>query len=185
MTGGFFAILRSVFLDLAMAIAAVTLLLASLLLSELVPAAYVAPLAVLCGTGIYVWMKSSRVIDQRAALRRGAAAVAKLMPARFVVMGHTHAPVMEAIAQGVTYVNLGGWAVDDLDAEGKVADAPCTHLVIHHVDGQPRAELRRWNSESGASLMQASSEPAGSAQVMATADSGVHPRPRDIDERVA
>jgi hypothetical protein len=121
------------------------------------------------------------VIDQRAALLRGAQAVAKLMPARFVVMGHTHAPAMESIAQGVTYVNLGGWAVDDLDVEGVVAAAPCTHLVIRHVDGEPHAELRRWSMESGVSLLH-SSPPS---EATATADSGVHARPQEPDERVA
>jgi UDP-2,3-diacylglucosamine pyrophosphatase LpxH len=175
-TGGFFAILRSVFLDLLAAITASALLLVVLLSTQLVPAAYVAPVAVLLGTGIYAWMKSSRVIDQCAALRQGAARVAALLPARFVVMGHTHAPVMESIAEGVTYVNLGAWAVDDIDAVGAVAPASCTHLVIRHVDGQPHAELRRWCIDSGASVVQAMPPPA---------ESGVHPRPHSADEQVA
>jgi hypothetical protein len=176
-TGRFFAILRSVFLDLLAAISASAILLAVLLLTNLVPLAYVAPLAALLGTGIYAWMKSSRVIDQRAALRQGAKRVAALMPARFVVMGHTHAPVMESIADGVTYVNLGGWAVDDIDAaEGSVAPAPCTHLVIRHVDGEPQAELRSWCIDGGATLVQTTERPA---------ESGVHSRPQTADERVA
>jgi hypothetical protein len=175
-TDGFFPILRSVFLDLLAAIGASALLLVVLLSTELVPAAYVAPLAVLLGTGIYAWMKSSRVVDQCAALRQGAARVAALFPARFVVMGHTHAPVMESIGEGVTYVNLGGWAVDDIDAVGTVAPASCTHLVIRHVDGKPHAELRRWCIDSGASVMHAAQAPA---------ESGVHARPQSADERVA
>jgi UDP-2,3-diacylglucosamine pyrophosphatase LpxH len=179
-TGRFFAILRSVFLDLAAAIAVSTLLVAVLLMTELVPAAYVAPVAVLLGTGIYVWMKSSRVIDQCAALRRGAARVAELMPARFVVMGHTHAPVMESIAKGVTYVNLGGWAVDDIDIEG-AAPASCTHLVIRHVDGKPHAELRRWCSEAGSSLLHTTAD----AEPSAPTESGVHPRPHTALKRQA
>jgi UDP-2,3-diacylglucosamine pyrophosphatase LpxH len=171
-TRGFFAILRSVFLDLAAAITGSALLIAVLLATGLVPAAYLAPLTALLGAGIFVWMKSSRVIDQCAALRDGARRVAELLPTRFVVMGHTHAPVMESIANGVTYVNLGGWAVDDLDAEHAVPPAPCTHLVIREKDGVPHAELRRWCSERGPSLLHGSDGSSAS-----DAESGVHARP--------
>lgn len=176
-TGTFRAILRSVFLDMLAAAAGCTLLLAVLLLSEVLSPLYVAPLAVLLGAGIYAWMKSSRVIDQSGALRRGAARVAELLPVRFVIMGHTHDPVMEPISNGATYINLGGWAVDDLDAGNTpVTPAPCTHVVIREVDGLHKAELRRWNGDHGPSIVQASStEPT----------SGVHLRPQASDERVA
>jgi len=172
------AILRSLFLDLAGAIAGSTLLIAALLWSQLIPTAFVAPLAVAIGSGIYMWIKSSRVIDQCAALREGALRVVKLFPARFVVMGHTHAPAMEALGADSTYVNLGGWAVDDLDlAEGEAApEAPRTHLVIRHENGEPRAELRRWNLDEGPSVMHASGS---------LVDSGVHARPVKDDERAA
>jgi UDP-2,3-diacylglucosamine pyrophosphatase LpxH len=176
-TLGFRAILRSLFLDLAAAMTGSTLLIALLLLTGAIPIGYVAPLAVALGSGIYVWMKSSRVIDQCAALRRGAARVAELFPARFVVMGHTHAPLMEPLAGGATYVNLGGWAEDDLDAptEGQhEPNAPRTHLVIRHENGEPRAELRRWCSLNGPSVLLASDSPA---------DSGIRLRP--TDERAA
>jgi hypothetical protein len=180
-TRGLFAILRSVFLDLAAAITFSALLITVLLATGLVSAAYLAPLTALLAGGIFVWMKSSKVIDQCAALRAGAKRVAELLPARFVVMGHTHAPVMEAIAQGVTYVNLGGWAVDDLDAEDSAEPASCTHLVIRQKDGVPHAELRRWCSESGPSvLLEARSSNA------ADSESGVHMRPTNgPDERAA
>lgn len=179
-TRGFFAILRSVFLDLAAAIAGSALLITVLLATGLVPAAYLAPLTAVLAGGIFFWMKSSKVIDQCAALRIGAKRVAELLPTRFVVMGHTHAPVMEAIAQGVTYVNLGGWA-DDLDADHAVAPAPCTHLVIRQKDGVPHAELRRWCSERGPSVMLESRSSASPEP-----QSGVHMRPTSgPDERAA
>jgi len=180
-TRGFFPIMRSVFLDLAAAITGSALLITVLLATGLVSAAYLAPLTVLLAGGIFVWMKSSKVIDQCAALRTGARRVAEVLPARFVVMGHTHAPVMEAIAQGVTYVNLGGWAVDDLDAEHDAAPASCTHLVIRQKDGVPHAELRSWCSERGPSvLLEARSSNAP------TSESGVHTRPTNSpDERAA
>lgn len=152
-TGRFFAILRSVFLDLLAAITICSLLVIVLLSFQLMPAAYVAPLAVLFGLGIYIWMKSVRVVDPCAALRRRAGRIAELLPTRFVVMGHTHVPLTEPIGEGVTYVNLGGWAVDDLDEE--VDPAPCTHLVIRDVDGHVEAELRRWSTEQGPALIRA------------------------------
>lgn len=174
-TGRLSAIVRIVFLDLLAAIAGSTLLILALLVSNAVPVAYIAPIAVALGGGIYAWMKTARVmIDQCNDLRRGAAHVAALLPTRFVVMGHTHKPLMEAISEGVTYVNLGGWAVDDLDAEPD-APAPCTHLVIRHVDGLPHAELRRW-SEEGPSTLKSTSAPS---------QSGVHVLPQSPDEQVA
>ena len=177
-TLGLHSILRSLFLDLAGAITASTLLIGVLLWTQLIPIAYVAPLAVAIGAGIYVWMKSSRVIDQCAALRDGALRVVKLFPARFVVMGHTHAPVMEALGADSTYVNLGGWAVDDVDVpEGeKAPEAPRTHLVIRHENGEPRAELRRWCMKDGPSLVHASAS---------LADSGIRLLPSTDDERAA
>lgn len=176
-TGTFRSILRSVFLDMLAAAAGSAVLLAVLLLSEALSPIYVAPLAVLIGAGIYKWMRSSRVIDQSGALRKGAARVAELLPVRFVIMGHTHDPVMEPISNGATYINLGGWAVDDLDAgNAPVTPAPCTHVVIREVDGTPQAELRRWSADHGPSIVQASFEHA---------ESGVHLRPQAADERVA
>ena len=73
MTERFFLILRSVFLDLTAAICSSALLVTVLLLGDLLPAAYVAPLAVALGVGIYVWMKTSRVVDPEGPLRKGAA----------------------------------------------------------------------------------------------------------------
>jgi len=171
-TSGFFPILRTVFLDLASAIAASALLVVGLLATNVVPATYVAPLAAALGVGIYAWMKASRVLDPVGALRKGADRVATLMPARFIVMGHTHVPVMETIVEGVTYINLGGWAVDDLDKVGVVEAASCTHLVIRHMDGVPHAELRAWGTD-GPSLVHTSG---------VLPESGVHAIPISGDE---
>jgi hypothetical protein len=176
-TERFFLILRSVFLDLTAAICASAVLVAVLLLGELLPVVYVAPLAVLLGAGIYGWMKTSRVVDPEGPLRKGAARVAELFPARFIIMGHTHDPVMEPVTEGVTYINLGAWAVDDVDNEGLLSQPPCTHAVIRHVDGKPHAELRRWCSEQGPSTVHAS--------VPEAQQSGVHARPKQADEQVA
>jgi hypothetical protein len=74
------------------------------------------------------------------------------MPARYVVMGHTHKPVMEALTPTSTYVNLGNWTVDLLDDHAP--KAPCTHLVIRHdAAGRPVATLCRWETPAGASVV--------------------------------
>jgi hypothetical protein len=86
-------------------------------------------------------------------------------------MGHTHRPVTESIAEGVTYVNLGGWAVDDLDHE-QTAPAPCTHLVIQASGAGLSAELRRWCSGEGPALVRAIEAPFPAAVLAATALGG-------------
>lgn len=176
-------ILSTLFVDLA-ATAALSVLVLGALLAAGVSLAYLGPIAAVVLAGLVAWHRSARVFDPPGALRRGAAHIAKLLPTRFVVMGHTHTPTMETIDNGATYVNLGGWAVDDLDeeltedADGQPHDAPCTHLVIRHVDGQPRAELRRWCSRTGIKLLHASGHAAH-----ALGDSGVRARPEKAEER--
>ena len=73
------------------------------------------------------------------------------MPARYVVMGHTHRPFMQALTDHATYVNLGNWAIDELNRSPK---APCSHLVIRHdVMGRPSAVLYGWDRRQGASVL--------------------------------
>lgn len=104
----------------------------------------------------------SRTEPVTESLRRGADRLAGLLPTRYVVMGHTHEPCMEAMESGATYVNLGHWGQDDLpeDLPGHVS-APCSHLVITTDEGAVRAELRRWDPRRGACKLapQASSSP--------------------------
>jgi hypothetical protein len=86
-----------------------------------------------------------------------AAHLARLFPAAFVVMGHTHVPV--AVPAGdATYVNVGSWAEDvddDADASADAsrtatAESPTayraarTHLVIRVRDDQPEAQFCTW-----------------------------------------
>ena len=87
-------------------------------------------------------------IDPSSELRERAARVARLFPAAFVVMGHTHLPeVRSAGASESTYVNLGAWAEGD---EGSAHGASRTHFVVHvEDDGRATAELRVWDAETG------------------------------------
>jgi UDP-2,3-diacylglucosamine pyrophosphatase LpxH len=86
-------------------------------------------------------------LDNDALLVERAGHLARLFPAAFVVMGHTHTPAMVSIAEGAaTYVNVGSWH----EAEATSADtfrAARTHLVIHPNDAGPRAEFLAWGAE--------------------------------------
>ena len=120
--------------------------------SSVLPLTYVTPIAVALGAGIYAWMKI--VARDRPVWRAAPRRQARLRAAADALRHHgPHAQAADgAISEGVTYVNLGGWAVDDLDAE-QVEPAPCTHLVIRHIEGRPHAELRRWCTELGPSIL--------------------------------
>jgi hypothetical protein len=86
-------------------------------------------------------------LDNDALLVERAGHLARLFPAAFVVMGHTHTPAMVSVAQGAaTYVNVGSWH----EAEATSSDtfrAARTHLVIHPNDAGPRAEFLAWSAE--------------------------------------
>ena len=89
-----------------------------------------------------------RDIEPSRELRERAAYVARLFPAAFIVMGHTHLPEVRPTGGAAsTYVNLGAWA----DGGGDEASlATKTHLVVHqHDDGRPIAELLVWDGATG------------------------------------
>ena len=114
------------------------------------------------GLAIFLYAKFSKVLEPHGALRRGASKLVELMPARYVVMGHTHRPVMERLGPTATYVNLGNWTADLLDDEAP--PAPCTHLVIRHGEAGPLAELRRWDARQAAHVVH-SDESSDASQV--------------------
>lgn len=144
-TRSLFAILRSLFFDVLLALAGLVLLLGGVALFELAPLWALGLLALPIGAGMGYWIRKRRVFDSAPALRQGARGVAALLPACFVVMGHTHVPEMERIGDGVTYVNLGRFSPDDDEGDGEEGDraalrAP-SHLVLRNVDGKLEAEL--------------------------------------------
>jgi hypothetical protein len=77
--------------------------------------------------------------------------LAKLFPAAFVVMGHTHTPVKMAIIDGrATYINVGSWAEEERyedDSTDKTYCAARTHLVIHRGEDGPVGEFLTWNGD--------------------------------------
>lgn len=101
---------------------------------------------VLFGLG-HAWRKLRDSIEPSAELRERSSSVARLFPAAFVVMGHTHLPETRATAERTTYVNLGAWAEDDV-ADGRAPSLPATrtHLVVVHDGAEPVAELLTWHT---------------------------------------
>ena len=90
------------------------------------------------------YLAKQRQLDPGEQMADRASQLIRLLPAAFVVMGHTHTPVERPIAGGAaTYINVGAWAEEEPD-EGS---APRTHLVIRVQDGKPVAELRTWSAE--------------------------------------
>lgn len=91
-------------------------------------------------------LAGQRTIDPADVMAERATHLARLLPAAFIVMGHTHEPRVLPVNDGAsTYINLGSWTEDE-PASGKKASyrAARTHLVIHVRDGTPVAELRAW-----------------------------------------
>lgn len=140
-------ILASVLLDrLAVAVLSIVLLIASVVLGTL-------DVRFLSATGgiLVLWFlahehfSKQRTLDAADVMAERATHLARLLPAAFIVMGHTHTPRVVAVNAGVsTYINLGSWSEDE-PSSGKTAPrASRTHLVIQVCDGVPVAELRAW-----------------------------------------
>jgi UDP-2,3-diacylglucosamine pyrophosphatase LpxH len=101
------------------------------------------------------WLARQRIVDPAENMVERAAHLARLFPAAFVVMGHTHVPV--AVPAGdATYVNVGSWAEDIADDGDEPANttataespsayrAARTHLVIHVRDDRTEAQFCTW-----------------------------------------
>jgi UDP-2,3-diacylglucosamine pyrophosphatase LpxH len=157
-------VLRSVFVDRIVGVALLALIVGAAFL--VLPLAWAIGVALFTGVLLlaFLW-RSARLrvhdVKPEPAMLRAAHQIAKLFPSRFVVMGHTHVPVMEPLDASTTYVNLGGWAVDDLD--GNHEEAPRTHLVIRWIDGQPVGRLYRWKTGLGPLLCERFGEPSAAA----------------------
>jgi UDP-2,3-diacylglucosamine pyrophosphatase LpxH len=87
-------------------------------------------------------------LDNGEALAERASHLARLFPAAFVVMGHTHMPAFVPVEGGATtYVNVGSWHEGESRSDRPVRQrAPRTHLVIHPADSGPTAEFLAWGA---------------------------------------
>jgi UDP-2,3-diacylglucosamine pyrophosphatase LpxH len=92
-----------------------------------------------------------RTVDPQERMAERAAQLARLFPAAFVVMGHTHTPTKVAVNDGeATYINVGSWVEEEGDASDKADTsyrAARTHLVIHRGKEGPVAEFLTWDGD--------------------------------------
>ncbi len=150
-------ILASVLLDrLAVSLAATAAIAALVVAGRHHAWCWVLIAGVLCGwLALQRHLKTRRLewfgekLDNDAMLVERAGHLARLFPAAFVVMGHTHTPAMISVAEGTaTYVNVGSW--HEAEADGKegpnVHRAARTHLVIHPAASGPQAEFLSWSA---------------------------------------
>ena len=101
------------------------------------------------------WLAKQRKIDPDDSLLERASHLAKLFPAAFVVMGHTHVPMRVPVDGGATYINVGSWDEEEEETEPRAAR---THLVIRADESGPVAELLAWDSnEQGPRLFASTS----------------------------
>ena len=77
-------------------------------------------------------LAGKRRTDAHPMLQAAARRVAQVFDVRFIVMGHSHRPVEEAVGNGARYFNLGSWT-------GRSSDG-FPHVVVT----SGTAELRRW-----------------------------------------
>lgn len=83
-------------------------------------------------------------------LKQGARRIARLFDARWIVMGHTHAPVSEEVEAGTHYVNLGSWGEDDPPDERKVDHAALrSFLLVEQHGARASASFLRWTDQDG------------------------------------
>ncbi|HEX7603016.1 MAG TPA: hypothetical protein VF316_15470, partial [Polyangiaceae bacterium] len=136
-TGSIRGILASVLLDrLAVALAASILLVAFAILGAFHGHFLYGGLGVLAGWFLaHKHLSSKRHVDPADEMAIRATNLARLLPAAFVVMGHTHTPARVPVNNGAsTYINLGSWAEDEPEPETTNAyRAARTHLVIRMV----------------------------------------------------
>jgi UDP-2,3-diacylglucosamine pyrophosphatase LpxH len=87
-------------------------------------------------------------LDNDETLVERAGHLARLFPAAFVVMGHTHTPAVVRVAAGATYVNVGSWHEAEITGrEAPASRAARTHLIIHPAPEGPTAAFLAWSPE--------------------------------------
>lgn len=147
-TKSLLAILSSVMLD-RVALGAVGALLATVLFlgidSFWLASAYVLGASLLLVMAGIASRRLRHSLEPSAELRERSTRVARLFPAAFIVMGHTHLPETRPATADATYVNLGAWAEEDAP-DGQLPSLPATrtHLVVQRVNGRPIAALLTW-----------------------------------------
>lgn len=95
------------------------------------------------------YLARQRQVDPAVTLIDRASQLARLFPAAFVVMGHTHVPLAIPAGQS-TYINVGSWSEEEPeghDAPSGGYRAARTHLVIHEAESGAEAMFCEWSPE--------------------------------------
>jgi hypothetical protein len=148
-TKSLLALLASVMLDRvllgALGVVTVLVVLLSVESTAIALSVVAAVLLALVGLGA-AWRRLRDTLEPSAELRERSALVARLFPAAFIVMGHTHLPEKQPTTEHATYVNLGAWAEDEVE-DGLVPNLPATrtHLLVTRIEDRPVAELLTWH----------------------------------------
>jgi UDP-2,3-diacylglucosamine pyrophosphatase LpxH len=100
---------------------------------------------------LYALIGSGTNQSPQATMQRSAARIAALFSARWVVMGHTHEPVVTPVSDSASYVNLGSWGEDDPpDERPHSHQSQGTFLLVRMgAEDDFHAELMRWDAERG------------------------------------
>jgi hypothetical protein len=108
-----------------------------------------------------LWAKMRSAVEPSAELRAQAPRVARLFPAAFIVMGHTHLPEVVAVpTESTTYVNLGSWSEEsEMDDSPVALPATRTHLVVEQSGSDAVAELYVWHAGIGPQHFKTGFEP--------------------------
>jgi UDP-2,3-diacylglucosamine pyrophosphatase LpxH len=148
-------VLRSLYLDRVLAIGAAFLCVAlgaylARYRALLDGALYLLPAGMLTA---FACFSPSRDLAPTRRMRKGAAVIARMFNARYVVMGHTHEAEKRALGHDATYVNVGHWGEDDVPEERiEHVTTPCTFLWLAAENGYS-AELLRWDDGFGPRLV--------------------------------
>lgn len=107
---------------------------------------------------VYALVGTGDNCSPQATMLHNAAHIAKLFSARWVVMGHTHQPILQAVSASASYVNLGSWGEDDPPDERTAHRDPLgTFLVLRRGTEDFLAELLRWDEQHGPMLIEQAS----------------------------
>jgi hypothetical protein len=83
-------------------------------------------------------------LDPTARMQQVTQEILRRVRARFVVFGHTHAPLAVPLADGGMYFNTGTWVQHGEPVPGTANAHAFTHVMIRHEDTGPVAALCEW-----------------------------------------
>ena len=104
--------------------------------------------------GLNALLGGKRRTDAHPMLLQAARRVAQVFDVRYIVMGHSHRPIEQAVGNGARYFNLGAWTKG---SEG------FPHVCVEH----GVAELRRWRLPAPAAAKPALPAPLPLARIKA------------------